>query len=278
MKKIPIIILLVTVFLQGSTLAQVEKTNAISLSWGIGNLKRQDVNFSPFIIKSWSALNLGLVYEHSGRQYHRVYSRFGGYTGYHEGSFTYNTEEKGELKQVETLPHSFNVLDLNYTIGFKVPSQDKFKILIGGQARNLLNIGDYEYGNSGIGFYNFAFGIDAWTSFNYALSSKHSLGVELSLPLFSWVTCSPYLGQDDQYFRDVAKNKVFDSVGNYIRRGELQSWGGFQRVDLQLNYTYALSEKWNLKATYTLNMNFSKTPQSYSSIENVLMFGAQINL
>ena len=258
--------------------SQDAKTNSLTLNWGVGNLHRQDVNFSPFIHKSWSGLNLGLVYEHTGKQYHRVYSRFGRYTAFHEGPFTYNTEEKGELKQVETLPHSFNMLDLNYTLGFKVMSSEKVTILLGGQARNLLNIGDYEYGNSGIGFYNFAFGIDVWSSAKYKLSDKHSLGAELSLPIFSWVTRSPYLGQDDQYFRDVAKNKVFDSIGNYLRRGELQSWGGFQRVDFQMNYTYALSEKWNLKATYSLNMNFSKTPQSYTSIENVLMIGAQINL
>ena len=258
--------------------SQEIKTNSLTLNWGVGSLQRQDINFSPFNIKSWSGLNLGLVYEHSGKQYHRVYSRFGGYTGFYEGSFTYDTYIDEELRQVETLPHSFNILDLNYTLGFKVKSTDKVEVLVGGQVRNLLNVGDYEYGDSGIGFYNFAFGIDAWTGVKYKLSEKHTLGAELSLPLFSWVTRSPYLGQNDEYFADVAKNKVFDSIGNYIRRGELQSWGGFQRVDFQINYSYLLSDRWSLKATYNLNMNFSKIPQSYTSIENVLMFGAQIKL
>lgn len=256
--------------------SQDGKTNSLTLNWGVGNLHRQDINFSPFIHKSWSALNVGLTYEHTGKQYHRVYSRFGRYTAFHKDEFTYLPfREEGSIS---TLPHIFMILDLNYTLGFDVISNKKLSLLVGGQVRNLLNIGDYEYADSGIGFYNFAFGIDVWTGLDFAITNKHSLGAELSLPLFSWVTRSPYLGQDDQYFRDVAKNKVFDSIGNYIRRGELQSWGGFQRVDFQMKYAYALSEKWNLKATYSLGMNFSKSPQSYSSIENVLMIGAQINL
>lgn len=274
MKKILITILLVTVFLQGSTYAQVEKTNAISLSWGIGKLKRQDVNFSPFVFNPKSSLNVSFDYEHTGKLYQRVYTRFGNYSDTNGDPFNYLSDMYG---QVETLPHTFNILDLNYTLGFKTISNDKLTLLVGGQVRNQLNVGDYNYGESGIGYYNFAFGLDLWSGLDYKLTNKHHIGAELSLPLVSWVTRSPYLGQDDQYFKDIAKNKVFDSIGNYIANGELQSWESFQRFDFQLKYRYAISDKWSLKASYNLSMNFSNLPQSYTSIENLVLFGAQLN-
>lgn len=274
MKKILITILLVTVFLQGSTYAQVAKTNAISLSWGIGNLKRQDVNFSPFTVNPSSPLNVSFAYEHTGKVFQRVYTRFGNYSDSYSEPFNYLSDIEG---QVGTLPHTFSILDLNYTLGFKVVSDKKLTLLVGGELRNLLNIGDYNYGESGIGFYNFAFGLDLWSGLEYRLTDKHHIGAELSLPLVSWVTRSPYLGQDDQYFENVAKNKTFDSIGNYIADGELQSWGSFQQFDFQLKYRYAISDKWSMKASYNLSMNFSNIPQSYTSIENLFLFGAQLN-
>lgn len=277
MKKILIIILLVTVFIQGSIYAQVEKTNAISLSWGIGNLKRQDVNFSPFIINPSSATNVSFAYEHMGKVYQRVYTRFGNYSDTYDDPFNYLGDIDGQTESLETLPHTFNILDLNYTLGYKTISNEKLTLLVGGQLRNLLNVGDYNYGESGIGYYNFAFGLDLWSSLDYSLTDKHYVGTELSLPVVSWVTRSPYLGQDDEYFKAVAKNKVFNSIGNYIADGELQSWGSFQRVDFQLKYRYAINDKWSMKASYNLSMNFSKIPQSYTSIENLFQFGAQLN-
>jgi hypothetical protein len=273
MKKILITLLLVTVFLQGRTYAQVEKTNAISLSYGIGKLKRQDVNFSPFIFYPTSSLNVSFAYEHTGKVFQRVYTRFGNYSDSSE-PFNYLSDIEG---QVGTLPHTFSILDLNYTLGFKAISNDKLTLLVGGQLRNQLNVGDYNYGESGIGYYNFAFGLDLWSGLDYRLAKKHHIGAELSLPVVSWVTRSPYLGQDDQYFENVAKNKTFDSIGNYIADGELQSWGSFQRFDFQVKYRYAISDKWSLKASYNLSMNFSNIPQSYTSIENLVLFGAQLN-
>lgn len=269
--------MMVLLLIIGSSLnanSQGLKTNTLTLQWGLGNLKRQDVNFSPMINNSWSVLNIGLMYEHTGKLYQRASARFGSYSAFSNESFDYYSFITDEWET--TQPNSHNILDLDYVLGFNIYSKDKVSVTIGPKARNLLNVGEYVYADTGTGYYNFAFGVDFWGRVNYSLAPKHTLAAEISLPVFAWVTRSPYLGQDDEYFSDVASNKVFETIGNYIKRSTLQSWGKFQRIDFQVNYSYALSNKWNLTADYMLHMNFSSIPDSYTSIENTLLIGAQL--
>jgi hypothetical protein len=278
MKKILIIILLAAVFLPGRTLAQDEKTNALALSWGVGNLQRQDIRFSPFVFKPWSAFNLGLSYEHTGKQFHRVYARFGWYKAMIGEPFKYTDTIEDPPLETETLPHNFNILDLDYTLGFTTLRTAKTELLIGGKVRNLINQGPYEYGPSSIGAYNFFFGIDAWSAYRYKINDKHSLKAEISLPLFAWVASSPYLGQDSEYIMNSSSVSTMNILGSYIAAGEMQSWGTFQRVDFQLGYIYQLSERWKLKAEYNLDFCSMNQPQPYTSIENLFLFSAQIKL
>ena len=41
------------------------KVNSLSLNWGMGELMRQDLTFSPFVHKDWSPINVQLAYERS---------------------------------------------------------------------------------------------------------------------------------------------------------------------------------------------------------------------
>ena len=265
-------------FFQSGSYAQDAKTNLLGIHWGTGNLQRQDIRFSPFIHKPWSAFNLGLSYEHTGKQFHRVYARFGWYKSMIGEPYAYTNTIEDPPKQVETLPHNFNILDLDYTLGFSLKKSAKSAFWLGGKMRNLINQGPYEYGPSAIGSYNFNFSLDVWSGYSYSFSDKHSLKAELSLPLITWVASSPYLGQDSNYINNSSSLSVMKILGRYIADGELQSWGTIQRVDLQLGYKYRLSERWIMKAEYNLHFNTSNTPQPFTSIENVLLLGAQIKL
>lgn len=278
MKKYFFITGLLCLFLTHQGSGQELKTNKIEVLWGVGNLQRQDINFSPFIHKSWSFFNPGIRYEHQGKQYHRVYARFGWYKSMIGKPFTYNSQLSDTWEPVETQPHNFNILDLNYALGFYAVKSDKSTLALGPQIRNLLNQGPYAYGETEIGAYNFSFGIDFWARYEHFISSKHMISAELSLPLLAWVAESPYLGQDGQYMMDSMPFSTFKIIGNYISRGKIESWNDFQRVDLQLGYAYTVNDRWNLLAEYKLNVSHSATPSYFSSIENVFLFGAALKL
>ena len=279
MKKLILSLLLIYMVVIPDLQAQTEKTNKLGLHWGIGHLQRQDINFSPFIYNPTTAFNLGFTYEHKGKHFHRVYSRFGRYKDWFNGqAYDYSVDWSGEWESVELLPNSFNILDLNYAFGVEMISKNNLSILLGGQARNLLNQGVYDYGNHGIGYYNFSFGIDVWSGLNYIISDKHSIGAELSLPIIAWVTKSPYLGQDDEFFDNNRDTNTFNILGNYIKSGRIESWGQTQRIDLQLVYSYKLGERWALNGRYALNMNTFNSPNRYRSVEHILLIGAEIKL
>ena len=278
MKKTILILGITLLLYQSNSYAQSEKTNYLGLHWGVGNLQRQDIRFSPFIFKPWSAFNLGLSYEHTGKQFHRVYARFGWYKAMVGEPFKFIDTIEDPPIETETLPHNFNILDLDYTLGFSLKKSAKSAFWLGGKMRNLINQGPYEYGPSAIGSYNFNFSLDVWSGYSYSFSDKHSLKAELSLPFITWVASSPYLGQDSNYINNSSSLSVMKILGRYIADGELQSWGTIQRVDLQLGYKYRLSERWIMKAEYNLHFNTSNRPQPFTSIENVLLLGAQIKL
>ena len=195
-------------------------------------------------------------------------------------SFTYldNHSITGEEIVFETIPHNFNILDLDYSIGFRASSNSQSELVVGPKVRNLLNQGNFEYGPSGIGYYYFTFGLDFWARYQYRVGDDHLLNAELSLPVLAWVARSPYLGQDSNYINNSSPLSSLAIVGNYIKDGALQSWGKFQRVDLKLGYTYEVNSRLNLQADYNLNFNKTDVPSGYTSIENYLLIGAILKL
>ena len=81
------------IFVATAMMAQDDiKLNALSLNWGMGNIKRQDFTVSPFTHKDWSPLNFQLVYERSKKLEQQASFKFGQYTprigeGYIHNSF-----------------------------------------------------------------------------------------------------------------------------------------------------------------------------------------------
>ena len=236
MKKLILSLALFYMVTIPNLMGQTAKTKRLGLHWGVGNLQRQDIRFSPFVHKPWSAFNLGLSYEHQGEQFHRVYARFGWYKAMVGKPYSYVNTIENPPQEYETLPHNFNILDLDYTLGFSIDKTSKAELFLGGKVRNLINQGPYDYGNSAVGAYNFSFGLDLWSGFHYKISKKHLVKAELSIPVITWVAASPYLGQNDEYIMNSSSLSTMKIVGSYISAGEIQSWGKLQRIDFQAGY------------------------------------------
>ena len=273
MKK-TLFVSLIFLFLNASeSLAQDEKYNSISLNWGYGNIMRQDKSFSPMIHKKSSPINLLFEYNRSKNTEQQAYIKFGLYKPIVGEEFTFNYHDG---KKETTYPHSFYLVDINYALGKNILEKGKWKLALGGKVRNRLMASDYLFGNAGSFGYYFTFGLNVWTKINFDLNEKHHFVSHVTLPLFSFNARSPYNSQNDQYFIDSYSHKPFKTFNQYIKGGELQSWGKSQSFDFDVSYYYTLSEKWEIGGKYLLSMDFNQNPTKFAQLENVFYLSGKL--
>ena len=98
------------------------RVNSLGLSWGMGNIMRQDLTVSPFIHQEWSPINVRLVYERSRKLEQQASLKFGHYSPRIGEAYNYNSFYNGEET---TLPHDFTMIDINYALGFSVVENGK---------------------------------------------------------------------------------------------------------------------------------------------------------
>jgi len=268
-----IIVLCGLIILTLSLKAQEEtKVNSLGLSWGMGNIMRQDLTVSPFIHQEWSPINVRLVYERSRKLEQQASLKFGKYSPRIGEAFKYNSFYNGEEI---TLPHDFTMIDINYALGLSVVENEKFKFVLGGKSKNKFYASTYNFGPSGPSPLFIAFGLDIWLNMQYDINEKHHFKSNVSLPLFSYIYRDPYLAQDDEFFENIYSHKGLKELGDRIKDGQLQSWGSSQSFDFDLSYGYSLNEKWEIGCTYLLSMNFNQIPTKFTQIENVIYIGGK---
>jgi hypothetical protein len=243
--------------------------NSFGLSWGMGNIKRQDLSVSPFIHQKWSPINVRLVYERSKKLEQQASLKFGSYSPRVGEEFKFYSFYNGEET---TYPHYFTMIDINYALGLSVVEKEKFKFVLGGKSKNKFYASTYNFGPSGPSPLFIAFGLDIWLNMQYDLNEKHHFKSNVSIPLFAYIYRDPYLTQDDEFFENIYSHKGLKELGERIKDGQLQSWDSSQSFDFDISYDYSLNEKWDIGCQYLLSMNFNQSPTKYSSIENVIYF------
>jgi hypothetical protein len=280
MKKIAMIIVALVICLSGlraqdeTSNSQEKPTNSIGISWGFGNLKKQDLIFSPFVHQSWSPINVVVDYERSGKLEQRATVRFGNYTSQTGDLFSYIIDGETYPKY----PHSFVRVDLNYSLGVILKENEQWKFILGGRFRNRFQISNYDYGPAASFAYHIPIGLDAWFNLRFDPGNKHRFEANLNLPLFSYVARSPYMGQDDQYLEEITVHGDLKVFFEHLKSGEVQSWGSSQIVDLDLRYHFALSDRWDLDAGYLFSMNLNSTPARLTSYEHLFLIGTTFKL
>jgi len=266
------LIILLPLLLATDLFGQEASKNVVSVSWGMSNLAKQDITFTPLIHQGWSPINFLLSYKRSNKLEHQASIRFGNYKSRIGEEFTYSVPwESGNFP---TYPHNINVAGINYSLGKSIFNKNQIKLTLGGKSRNRFDISDYIYGNSGTAGNYLSLGLDIWLKVQYELSEKHHLTSNIGLPIFAYVYRSPYLTQNDDYFEDIYSHKDIKGFFLYFKRGELQSWNKSQNFDFDFNYYYTLSKKWEIGAIYWFSINLNQKPTKYGSIENVLYFTA----
>ena len=82
---------------------EAANVNSLGLSWGMGNIMRQDLTVSPFVHQEWSPINVRLVYERSKKLEQQASLKFGSYSPRVGEEFKYNSFYNGEEISLSSL-------------------------------------------------------------------------------------------------------------------------------------------------------------------------------
>ena len=265
MKKFIFILLVVGI---NKLSAQEMPNNSIQIGWGVSNLMRQDLTMSPFIHKDWSPVNAFLSYSRSKKVEQQFTLKYRHYNPMRTASYEFNSFYNGKST---TVPHSFGILDIDYSLGKELIREKKWSMVLGGKSRNFIYASDYLFGDSGPSPMIISFGLDTWIKAVYRLNEKNYFVSSLSLPLFSFVYRDPYLAQDDEYFENLYSHKGLKELTSRIADGEWRSWGKAQRVEFNIQYGYVINRKWDITTHYLFSLNVNQYPTRFTQLENTFL-------
>ncbi|GAA0879485.1 hypothetical protein GCM10009119_24530 [Algoriphagus jejuensis] len=246
--------------------------NKLTLSFGPSILARQDLIFSPNIHNDFSFLNFGLGYTREAKLYQTVRLNYAGFN-----PMVIDPYEFTEYGEFETAyPHSFNLVDLDYSLGKKVLVTEKSALTIGGMFSTNIQAMNYVYGR----FSNFGYfatlGLGAFVQDKFTINEKSHLTATLQLPFVSWLSRSPYLVNDDEFIENIFSHSGFKTFMAYLGDGQLATWNKLQTFDLEAKYSYTLSERWDLSAAYAFEFIHASQPRNLLSFRNALNLSATL--
>lgn len=272
MKKTLLFLLCLT--LTGSLFAQQDIQKSLSLSWGFGNLQKQDLTFSPMIHRDWSPLNVVVEYQRSKKIEQSLLIKFSQYQAIIGEQFEFNSFYEEGIQS--TYPHLFSLLDINYSIRDQIVEKENWNLAIGARSRNRLLPTVYNFGNfNSLGYY-FSFGLDFTLDASLKIDDRQQITSGIAVPLFFYNARTDYLWHTDPYLAQNYSHNGFKAFWEYLKDGEFQLWDKAQSVDFYTQYFYSINEKWEIGGRYALSMNFNQAPTPFNQIENTFYLSGKL--
>lgn len=240
--------------------------NTLSIGWGINNIKTQDLIFSPMIKSDWSPVSAFIEFSHSGQMEHHFSAKYSHFEPAVFDLFSFYWETPEDM--VMSNPSTYDHLDISYSLGKSLVERNGFKLILGGRSINRLHPNYTGMAGDDLFGYFFSFGLDAWAKIKYSPNDIHSFTANLALPIFSFIARSAYMWQDDKYFEDIYHHSTLPTLLGYIEDAQINSWGKAQHMDLDITYSYSLSDKWSIGMSYWLSLIRNQYPKNMTSIEN----------
>ncbi len=262
----PLLTILCTCCIVGFSQAQRDTLPQLTLSLGPAHLSRQDLIFSPFVHTDVAPFTVGLRYEKNKKVHQFVRLDYAGFSPGLETPYEYQFDGETET----AYQHSFTFIGLDYGQGYWLGDTDKKQSLLGGSINMDIQAMNYNYGRFSFFGYYANIGLGVWYKHIFQLSDKHRLTAQIELPLFSWYARSPYLINDDDFIENIYSHNGFTTFFAYLGDGELVTWNKLQTVNANLEYQYALSDKWRIGASWQFAFIHASEPLALTSVQNNL--------
>ncbi len=242
-------------------LAQAERERFLMLSGGVSMLSRQDLIYSPFI-----------HVDNSGHSYNIRYQKKKKLFQFIDIGLSYNTSQIAENLELDMddhvhmiMPHEFLFLHLHYGIGKSIRRMPAFEEHMGIALKIDLQAGFYNFSLSSMFGYFISESANIWYRRSYQISDRHCFSIQADIPLISWLSRPPYLAEDDEFIKNISSHNSGKIIMAFIGDGKLTTWDKLQRLNLQLGYTYRLSDVLSLGADYRFEFIHHADPRELHS-------------
>jgi len=252
---------------------EATRKNMWSFNLGMGHSARQDLIFSPIIHTDFSLLNVEIDYAREAKLFQQASLRYGGFNPMASSPYDFTTD--GETNTA--YPHNYTFIDIDYLIGKKIREFKKSTLTAGGLFGMDIQAMNYVYGRvSSFGYYSML-GLGVFGRHQYMINGKSRLTTTLQLPLVGWLARSPYLVNDDEFIENIRSHSGFKSFMSFLGDGQFVTWNRLQTLDLDMKYSYMLSEKWGLGVGYMFELIHTKEPRNLLSFRNSIKLSANFN-
>lgn len=266
MCKISTLLLLIVVPVHLFGQEQGKATNLFQLQYGLNFLSRQDQLFSPMVYHDLSFQNIAALYANESMlRWHTAEVFYSGYEARWHDDYSYLTGT--EEKEQTTSPTFITLVGVRYSYLKKIKVTEQGSWSVGGISDNQINAVDNVYGAFGTFGYLGQFSLSPMVR-KQLISDRHELMVSAFIPLISWVSRSPYALNDDEYMKNNADHNGFKTVFRYIGDGNLQTINRLQKLNLDAEYGYRLSDRWQLGGVYRLEFLRSSKPKPLIAVRN----------
>ena len=271
MKKTLLLLITALISYYGGAQENIKK-NTFAINYGIGYITRQDLIFSPFIHKDFTAVDLGIEYSREAKFYQKIRFNYAAFN-----PMVYNSYQFTEYgKSQNALPHAFNLIDIDYLIGKKIYENKNHRLAAGALLTNSIQAMNYVYGRFGNFGYFANSGIGFFIRETISINDESNINATIQLPVISWLARSPYLVNDDTFIENISSHSGFKSFIGFVGDGKLVTWDQLQTIDLELKYNCLVKEKWGLGIGYNFEFIHSKLPRNLISFRNTLNISANI--
>lgn len=238
--------------------------NRISLFLGGSYLARQDLIFSPFVHHDFSLMNVGFEYQRNAGYYQQIGLDFGSFAPMLTEPYHFLID--GE--SLPAMPHSFNLVDIDYTFGKSLPHYSQ--LIVGAAFTADVQAFNYVYGRFGAFGYYAAMGLGPFVKKQWSINDKSDVTLALKVPLVSWLARSPFLVNDDEYIANIASHSGVKTFAAFLADGRPVTLNKWQTFDFDLAYCWQFMPDWQIGAAWQFAFARSVAPRMMTSYRHSL--------
>jgi len=259
--------------------AEVEAATApprkheLQLGWAPRYHTRKDELYSPLWQQGLSAEGIALRYSWNGeRSAHRAAIGVAKSQIKAGPTWGYNDWPTGETKT--TWPVYITHIQVAYAYLHKLPVPDVVTLRLGGAVDvDLQNI-DWLIAGYGFGSYFGSITLDIKAELTVPVAERHSLTLDVGLPLLAWIARSPYSIHDETTIYNNRDANDFKTAFRYIGAGRLESWNSFQSLRAALTWRWQISDPMGLALTLHSRLTAEQHPRPLLATETGLTVAA----
>jgi hypothetical protein len=245
--------------------------NRISIVTGSSIMARQDLIYSPFIHSGNSINSFGLRYLYQNDILHFITI-----------DFSANSDQliSGEMQMDNHkhgfLPHEFIYFSTAYGLGKLIAEEENITQYLGGSLKGDLQAAFYNFQLSEMFGYYINLSLNVWYKYSYKINERHSVSALAELPVISWLARPPYLAEDDEFIKNISSHDNLKILSAFIADGKVVTLNKLQGLNFNLEYSYSLSETFEIGAGYHLSFVHTNEPKKLTSFQNKLNLIASV--